>query len=112
VRHLFNNTTPSMTFQAMGITEIMIFNFRDFEKLSHNNTNIMQLYLQILKDGVTVLTYRVESLTTMNSEERYLDLIKLNPAFLDKTYAKYLANYLGITPVSLSRVMKKVKKAN
>lgn len=108
-RHLFNDEDSKMTFQAMGQTEIMLFNYADFEKLALENTNIMLLHLQILKDAVSILTYRIETLTTMNSEERYLDLVKLNPAFLKKTYAKYLANYLGITPVSLSRIMNKVK---
>ena len=91
-RHLFNDEDSKITFQTMGQTEIMLFNYVDFEKLALENTNIMLLHLQILKDAVAILTYRIEALTTMNSEERYLDLVKLNPDFLKKTYAKYLAN--------------------
>ena len=44
----------------------------------------------------------------MSSEERYLDLLKLNPDFLEKSYDKYVASYLGITPVSLSRIKKRL----
>ena len=33
----------------------------------------------------------------MTHEERYKDILALNPNFLKKTNAKYLANYLGIT---------------
>lgn len=69
----------------------------------------MQLYLNILKDTIVRLTYRVETLTTMDPEERYLDLLRLNPKFLENTYSKHVANYLGITPVSLYRIMKKIK---
>ena len=61
-RHLFNNEHPRMTFQAMGTTEIMLFNYHDFEKLAQHNSNIMLLYLQILKDAVAILTYRIETL--------------------------------------------------
>ena len=69
----------------------------------------MNLYLNILKEGITRLTYRVETLTTMTHEDRYKDILKLNPNFLKNTHAKYLANYLGITPQSLSRIMKRIK---
>ena len=44
----------------------------------------------------------------MTGEERYLDLLKKNPAFLESSYDKYVASYLGITPVSLSRIKKRI----
>ncbi len=68
----------------------------------------MQLYLNILKEAVVRLTYRIESLTMLSNEERYKELLKLNPNFLKKSYAKHIASYLGITNVSLSRIIKKL----
>lgn len=106
---LFNNQPQRFTFKSIDETHILLFNYCDFEGLANSNPNIMQLFLNILKEAVVRLNYRIESMITLNNEERYLDLIKLNPSFIDKAYSKHLANYLGITPESLSRIRKRIK---
>jgi len=107
-KSLFNNQPQRFTFKSIDKTHILLFNYNDFESLANSNPNIMQLYLNILKESVVRLNYRIESMITMNHEERYLDLIKFNPGFIDKAYSKHLANYLGITPESLSRLRKRI----
>jgi len=62
VRNLFDNTPQRLSFETIGETDILIFNFKDFEDLANTNSNIMQLYLNILKEAVVRLTYRVETL--------------------------------------------------
>jgi len=106
---LFNDEPQRMTFKSIDEAHILLFNYKDFESLANKNPRIMQLHLNALKDAITRLFYRVESLTTMTHEERYEDIVALNPDFLKTTNAKYLANYLGITPQSLSRIMKRIK---
>jgi hypothetical protein len=78
--------------------------------LAKANPEIMELLNSILKDAVLMLHYRVETMITMSPEERYKDLVRLNPKFLETTYSKHVACFLGITPVSLSRIMKRIKK--
>ena len=109
-RILFLDEPQKLTFSSTGEVHILLFNFKDFEDLTKKYPNIMQLYLNILKEAVVRLSYRVENFITMNPEERYIDLIKYNPKFLDRTYSKYIAGFLGITNVSLSRIIKKVNK--
>jgi CRP-like cAMP-binding protein len=109
---LFNDEDQKLTFEAIGEIHILIFKYQDFETLAKSRPAIMQLYINILKEAIVRLTYRVESLITMSNEERYLDLLKLNPKFLEKAYDKHVANFLGITPVSLSRIIKRVKNKN
>lgn len=109
---LFKNKPQRYDFEAIGKTHILIFNFKDFEDLAYKNPIILRLYLSILKEAILRLTYRVESLITKNNEERYLDLLKLDPVFLRSAYSKHVANYLGMTPVSLSRIIKRVKNEN
>jgi len=106
---LFSDEPQRMTFKSIDESHILLFNYKDFESLANKNPRIMQLHLTALKEAITRLFYRVESLTTMTHEERYEDIVALNPDFLKTTNAKYLANYLGITPQSLSRIMKRIK---
>jgi hypothetical protein len=51
---------------------------------------------------------RVLSFLSQSPEERYLHLLESQPAFLQKVPQHYLANYLGIPPVSLSRIRKRI----
>ncbi len=51
---------------------------------------------------------RVNSFVTQNPEERYLALLKNNKNMLKRIPQHYIANYLGITPVSLSRIRKRI----
>ena len=91
-----------------GLNENCAISFQDFQQLALENEQILQIYLHSLKEAILRLTYRIESMITMTSEERYLDLLKMNPAFLEKSYDKYVAHFLGITPVSLSRIKKRL----
>jgi CRP-like cAMP-binding protein len=42
--------------------------------------------------------------------ERYLNLIKTRPEIIQRVPQHYIASYLGITPVTLSRIRNKIKK--
>lgn len=43
---------------------------------------------------------------TLSAKQRYQALLKQHPSLLQRVPLKYLASYLGITPVSLSRIRK------
>jgi len=51
--------------------------------------NYSQLFLSRIKDS---------------PQERYADLLKNNPAIIQRIPQHYIASYLGITPISLSRI--------
>ncbi|MCH2046446.1 MAG: Crp/Fnr family transcriptional regulator [Saprospiraceae bacterium] len=60
---------------------------------------------KILKDAM----YRVESLVLLSPEERYKQYLIDHPDMVNRVPDKYIANVLGITPVSLSRIRKRIK---
>lgn len=105
---VFSERPQRLEIVAAGQTEVLLFSFLEFEKLAMRNETVLHIYLNSLKEAILRLTYRVESMITMSSEERYRDLLEKNPAFLEKSYDKYVANFLGITPVSLSRIKKRL----
>jgi len=51
---------------------------------------------------------RIESFVLMNAEERYLKFINDFPEITNRVPDKYIAQVLGITPVSLSRIRKRI----
>ncbi len=61
--------------------------FTDF--LAQRFVNYNKLFLSRIKDS---------------AEERYIELIKNNPSIVERIPLHYIASYLGITSVSLSRI--------
>ena len=51
---------------------------------------------------------RVTAFITQTPEERYLELLNSGREILQRMPQHYVANYLGITPVSLSRIRKRI----
>ncbi|MGI9530737.1 Crp/Fnr family transcriptional regulator [Lutimonas sp.] len=107
---LFSDAPQKLTIMSIDSTKVLMFSINSFEALAFQYEGIQRLYMSSLKEAILRLTYRVNSMITMNSEQRYLDLLEMNPDFLKGAYDKYVANYLGITAVSFSRIKKKLNK--
>ena len=108
---IFGDQPQKLNIVSMDRTKVLMFSIVDFEKLAHEYKGIQTLYTNSLKEAILRLSYRVNSMITMTSEERYLDLLDMNPDFLKDAYDKYVANYLGITAVSFSRIKKKLNNS-
>lgn len=102
---LFDEPVSKYTFEVIGDTELLLFEFKDFEKLALNNPNILKLYVSAFKEIVQTMVYRIESMIGKMPQQRYEELIKKSPHFFLTVYHKDIANYLGITAVSLSRII-------
>ena len=110
IKTLFYNQPKTYYYEAIGETHVLALDIKDLETMAYSDHVLMQWYLSFLKDLIATLNYRVESMISMTAKERYLDLIRLNPEILEKVYAKHIASFLGITPVSLSRIISNLKK--
>lgn len=108
---IFGDQPQKLNIVSMDRTKVLMFSIVDFERLAHKYQGIQTLYTNSLKEAILRLSYRVNSMITMTSEERYLDLLDMNPDFLKDAYDKYVANYLGITAVSFSRIKKKLNNS-
>jgi DNA-directed RNA polymerase subunit F len=51
---------------------------------------------------------RVESFVFLSPEERYQKYVEDHPNIINRAPDKYIANILGITPVSLSRIRSRI----
>ena len=107
---IFKDVPTKHTYESIGNTEVLIFNSDTYIELAEKENALKNLFISILKEAVSVLNYRIETMITMSNEERYIDLVKRNPDFLNSTYKKDIANYLGVTPVSLSRIIKRINQ--
>lgn len=108
----FLKRTPSViNIEAMQDAELLCFTHASLQVLLANEKTAFKME----RFGRTIAEYliccyeeRVFSFVAQTPEERYLQLLEQQPDFLQKIPQHYLANYLGITPVSLSRIRKRI----
>lgn len=109
VEWLSGNFPTKYTIEAILECELLMFNISDFRELAKNNAAIFDLYSWSLIDSINIMFYRIESMVDLSAEQRYKDLLERYPVFFQKAFNKHIANFLGITPVSLSRITKGLK---
>ncbi len=109
--HIFGNLhallfdQPSkFTFQALEPTKVYTMDYDSFHDVVKNskflNLNKMGLGERVFRQAFQ----RVESFVLLSPEERYLKYLDDYPTVVNRAPDKYIANVLGITPVSLSRI--------
>jgi len=104
---LKGEVTSKYTFEAIEKSTLIEFPYAEFIQLTETQLSYAHLWTEILKANLLVLVFRVELLAGKNPEERYNILIKRQPQLFQSAYHKYIANFLGITPNSLSRIIKR-----
>ncbi len=103
---VFGEDVQILNVEAIGDMHFLKFNISKLEDLGFKNSEIMNFYLNFLKEIILTLTYRLNTFVTMTPKERYLDLIRWNPTLIESSYDKHIASFLGITPLTLHRIKK------
>lgn len=104
---VFSDEVLTLTIESIGDIHFLKFNIQELERIGYGNPEIMNFYLNFLKEIILTLSYRLNTFVTMTAEERYLDLITWNPILLETAFDKHLASFLGITPLTIHRIKKK-----
>ncbi|MBT8220746.1 MAG: Crp/Fnr family transcriptional regulator [Bacteroidia bacterium] len=97
------------SFESIKSTSLFKMPMDAFIHLSKERIGIAQLYIDLLSENLRTVFFRVELLAGMSPEERYEALLKARPELFEKSFYKHVANYLGMTPTSLSRIIKRTK---
>jgi len=93
---------------ALEDSWLAVYDIRRFEELADKNPKIQKFYRDSLKRNFLEAVSRVEFHTVMSPEERYMHYQKNHPEIIQRVPQIHLASYLGVTPVSLSRIRSRV----
>jgi len=95
--------------QALEDAEVIVIKFEDYQKL----VNRHHCWNELIKNYITELfiekEQRERSLLLEDAASRYLNFLKTYPDYESKISQYHIASYLGITPVSLSRIRSRMK---
>ncbi len=109
VESLFSGRPSRKAIQIMEDTELIAISAIPLFKLYDTFPDIERLFRKIFESAYVETVNRVESLQFHTAEERYLALLNETPDVLQRVPLKYIASYLGITQVSLSRIRASVR---
>lgn len=82
--------------------------YQVLDNIVSKNENLEANRKYFLRKMIFKVKERLETFVLLNPEERYLKFIKDFPDLTNRVPDKYIANVLGITPVSLSRIRKRI----
>jgi CRP-like cAMP-binding protein len=95
--------------QASEDCEILAAKISDFEEVVKSNVKYHAFYKKILDDALIMKEDHAISFKLLNNAERYTQFLIQYPGLEKRIKQYHLASYLGITPVSLSRIRKKLE---
>lgn len=104
VESLFSGKSSRKGIQMLETSEVVAIHAPSLFRLYDAFPDIERLFRKIFEAGYVDTVNRIESLQFHSAEERYRDLLESSPDILKRVPLKLIASYLGITPVSLSRI--------
>lgn len=96
------------TYQALNPSSLILVDTAQFSSLLNQLDKLKHLVKEVKGKETVRLSNRDECLLQVRAEEKYNKFRQFYPNIESEIAHHYIASYLGITPVSLSRIRKKL----
>ena len=104
IESLFKEEPSRQQMQALEPTIIYALPKHKLEQVALHNVNIQILYRKILEESLIISQVHADLVRFESAQDRYKKMCKLNPQVVLRAPLVYIANYLQMTPETLSRV--------
>lgn len=101
---LFTGKPSLKAIQAIEDTTLIAIDSNKLFQLFESYLDLERLFRKIIEMAYVNTVNRIESLQFHTADQRYYNLLKDHKDILKRIPLKFIASYLGITPVSLSRI--------
>ncbi len=105
-----HGTSCLINLQAMENTTLLIIQKESLYKLYKQCSKYETLGRLMAEEAAQRATEIAMSLSSDKPEERFQQLLKKQPNLFQRVPQKYIANFLGISPESLSRIRNRILK--
>lgn len=106
---LITGEPSTASIQALAPTRLLLARFSDIQDLYSRHKDWERIGRLLAENLVVRKARREWEFMTLSAEERYLALLQRHPE-LEGIPQYHLASYLGISPVSLSRIRRRLGK--
>ena len=104
IESLFREVPTHLQIEAMEPTTVYAMPKKKLEEVALHNVNIQILYRKILEESLILSQVHADLVRFETAQDRYKKLCKLNPQVVLRAPLVFVANYLQMTPETLSRV--------
>jgi CRP-like cAMP-binding protein len=102
------NEPSRFNLQALEPTELIVIDVKTMRQIVHGNPKLEAGLRFFVNSSLAEALSAVDDFMLLSPEQRYLKFVKEHPELLNRVPNKYIANVLGITAVSLSRIRKRI----
>lgn len=105
----FFSQVPSVQIlESLEESELLAFSYDQLQQLFSEVPNMNVLVRKLLQQRMAFAQKLVASLIINKPQDRYTSYQELHPGLENRIPQHVLASYMGITPVSLSRIRKRI----
>ena len=104
IESLFREEPTKLLMEALEPTIIYALPKQRLEEVALHNVNIQILYRKILEESLILSQVHADLVRFETAQDRYRKMCKLMPQVVLRAPLVYIANYLQMTPETLSRV--------
>ena len=91
---------------------VTTIDYNKVQQVMQKEPSLLSVYVGILENTLQEKLLRENALLSMCATERYLDLKRRIPGIEERVSQIHIASYIGITPVSLSRIRRTLREEN
>ncbi|MCD1117214.1 Crp/Fnr family transcriptional regulator [Chryseobacterium turcicum] len=107
---ILDDKASNYIFETVTNTSLIVFEYKKLEQLASENKNIFRFYTDAVKSILRFFVIRLNDFTCSSPQERFLKLQDSRPLLIKNAKTKLLANFLGLSPNSLSRIKARLFK--
>lgn len=111
-QHVVFSGRVMCNFEAIEPCRLIRFDYERVQKLMLEDTSLTQVYIGILEETLRIKLVRETALLTESATERYMALKREIPDIDQRVSHAHIASYVGVTPVSLSRIRRTLREEN
>lgn len=107
-RCILQNKPSSITYQSIEDSVIATIDYKLLKDLTKVDEDVSRSIIIVLEGLILELIDRVEDFITNSPEKRYITFIEKHSNIVNRVPQNQLASFLGITPVSFSRIKSRI----
>ena len=104
IESLFKEEPTKLQVEALEPTLVFALPKKRLEEEAMRNINIQMLYRKILEESLIISQVHADLVRFESAQNRYKKMCELNPQVVLRAPLNYIANYLQMSPETLSRV--------
>ena len=108
IESLMSNEPSLFSIETIEPSTVVLLKKSDFEQIFQTYPELKEGFQDILLQRFKNYAHLFLSRISDTPQERYVDLLKKHPEIVKRIPQHYIASYLGITPISLSRIRNRI----